>query len=344
MKAKKMIVKTVYCLAGLLFLISIGYNILQYKQSKTFSKKSVTEKITKTESGGDLSNSPMGSKTSMIGVDSDSETGKSGTDEDNELEYHLNAAKEELDMTKEQLSQELSQKEEFIKAYYQPSRSNSDPAYKKIRRDAYTKQINEGYAPLFKKLNISAEEIDELKGIMFDRLIELDDLSEPYLNASTAEEKEKVLQQERDIAGKYKDRIVEFLGEEKNEIYQSYEERRSERIRLSGFMETVSPGKRINEEQTESLIDSMYEARVAVYDEMSSLPQIASSSDLTEERIEQITKINARVNEKYVEISRGTMTPEQAEQYNAYLKQQLEIQEASLKMSLYLNDEDKGDE
>ena len=240
-------------------------------------------------------------------------------------------------MTNDRLSEELSKKEEFKKAYYQPSRNNSDPVYKKIRRDSITKLINEDYAPLFKKLNITEEEFDKLKEILFDKRMEIDDLSEPYLNAATTEEKETVIQQQRDIDNNYKNRIAEFLGEEKNEIYQSYENRHTERIRLSDFMMGQPADKRINEEQTESLIDAMYDARKVIYDEKDT-EKNESSSGLTEEKIAQSMEMQSRVNEKYVEASSGIMPPDQLEQYKTYLKQQLDMQEASLKMSLYLNE------
>jgi len=45
--------------------------------------------------------------------------------------------------------------------------------------------------------------------------------------------------------------------------------------------------------------------------------------------------MSARVNEEYVELSRGIMTQEQVEQYKTFLEQELEMQESLLKMSLY---------
>ena len=343
MKAQKIVLRTVYCLAGFLFLASVGYNILQHQQFKKFFVKPDSGKITqnKTDSdplSGSESNPAKTDKKADLesatpaGLQENLDTGEAG-----ELEYHLNAAKEELDITNDQLSEELSKKEEFKKAYYQPSRNNSDPVYKKIRRDSITKLINEDYAPLFKKLNITEEEFDKLKEILFDKRMEIDDLSEPYLNAATTEEKETVIQQQRDIDNNYKNRIAEFLGEEKNEIYQSYENRHTERIRLNDFMMGQPADKRINEEQTESLIDAMYDARKVIYDEKDT-EKNESSSGLTEEKIAQSMEMQSRVNEKYVEASSGIMPPDQLEQYKTYLKQQLDMTESVLKMSLYLNE------
>jgi len=49
MKTQKLLLKTAYCLAGLLILVSIGFNIFQYQRNKRLSEKSVPEKITKNE-------------------------------------------------------------------------------------------------------------------------------------------------------------------------------------------------------------------------------------------------------------------------------------------------------
>jgi len=338
MKAQKIVLRTVYCLAGLLFIASVGYNIFQHQQFKILSEKSASGKITKTESVDDI-NSNSGSGPGVKVTAPDDKAGSLYTNENKELEYHLNAAKEELDMTNKQLSEELTKKEEFKKAYYQSGGDDSDPVHNKIRRETFTKLINEDYASLFKKLNVSEEEFNGLKSLLFDKRIELDDLSGPYRNASTAEERDEVIQQEKDISEKYKVWIAEFLGEEQNEIYQAYEDRRMERSMLSDFMETVPPDKRVKEEQMETLIDDMYAARKKTYDEMSTGPEITSLSDLTDEKITQIIERAEQVNKRYVEVSRGIMSPDQLEGYKSYLKQQLEMQDASLKMSIYLNED-----
>ena len=344
MKTQKLVLKIVYCLAGLLLLASIGINAVQYLQFRKFSENPESHKLSKNEPVSDPKNNSdsvpvkKDQKNKIKKTATAGNVQNSDTSESNELEYHLNAAKEELDMTNDQLSEELAKKEEFKKAYYQPSSRNSDPVYKKIRKEAYTRRLGEDYDPLYNKLDISKEKFDEFKGMLLDKEMELSELSETYSSASTKEEKDKIIQQEKDLYEKYKTKIGDLLGDNKNEIYQSYVDRLTERRRLTDFMNGQSADNRIAEEQMEDLIDSMYTARKAVYDEMGPGTQITSSSDLTEEVIAEISKRMARVNERYVEAGNGIMTREQSEKYKAYLKQQLEMQEASLKMSLYLND------
>lgn len=339
MKTQKFVLRTIYCLAGLLLLLSLGFNIYQYQRNKELFERPVSENITKIESVDDW-NSDLKSPAAKMVQKSAAALGKvekSDTGEIKELEYHLNAAKEELDMINEQLSEDLSEKAEFGKAWHQLGSKRSDPVSKEKMRDAATKRTDEDYDPLFKKLNISGNKFDGLKGMLFNKVMERYGSMELYANATDDKEKEKVLQQERDIVNNYMNKIAEFLGEEKNEIYQSYENRLPERRRLNDFMVGLSPDNRINEEQRESLIDSMYDARKAVYDEMDT-DKNESSSELTEGKITQSIVMQSRIHEKYVEAGGGIMSPEQSEQFKTYLKQQLEMQEALEKMSLYFNE------
>lgn len=342
MKIQKLLLKTVYCLAGLLFISSIVVNIYQYQQFKKISKEPVPAKTTKDESTGKTMSAPvkMVQKSEIKSTTLISKEENSNPSEINELEYQLNATEEELDMANEQLDDELSKKAEFKKARDQLAKnmySLSNPVNKKMMVDSLTPIIGNDYDPLLKKINISKEEFDEFKGMLIEQRMEEQSLSASYMGASD-EEKEKVNQQLIEIAKKYGNKISDFLGEEKNEIYKTYASRLPERRNLREFMETLSPDNRIKEEQAENLIDSMYSARKAVYDEMGPGPNINSSSDLTEEKLSQIMEMSARVNEKYVEVSRGTMTPEQVEQYKAFLKQRQEMTESVFKMSSYYND------
>jgi len=340
MKTQKLLLKTAYCLTGLLFLASIGLNIYQYQQFKELSERPVPDKIEKNETVSDSNSGSESAPVKMVQKSTApvSEQEKSSTSEIDELEYHLSAAEEELDMTSEQLVDLLSKKAEYKKARDQLSKSMSslsDPVNRKMIRDSLTQILGNDYDPLYEKLNISREEFDEFKGILVDQQMEIRNISESIVGASSDEEEKKARHQAEETINKYENKISDFLGEEKNEIYQSYVNRLTERRSLRDFMETQPPDNRINEEQTEVLIDSMYEARKTVYDEMGPVTNNGSSFELTEETLAEVMEMSARVNEEYVELSRGMMTPEQVEQYKTFLEQELEMQESLLKMSLY---------
>lgn len=344
MKTQKFVLKTLYCLAGLLFLASIGVNIIQYRQFNKLSGRLTSEDITKNEPvmypniGAESAQVKTVKNTRMKNAAPEGKAGDSGTGEVKELSYQLNAAQEELDMTNDQLSEELQKKAEFKKAWYRPGTNRSDPVYKKMVRDVSTKQISEDYDPLFNKLNIPEEEFNKFKAMLVEKRIEIDSLSQEYSAAKSAEEKKKIIQKEKEIDDRYREKISDFLGRGKNEIYQAYLERLSERNDLNDFMKTQPPDRRIDDVQMDELIDSMYEARKVVYDEMDTVTDKDSSPELTKEKITRIIKNQALVNEIKVEASRGIMTPAQVEKFKAFLKQKQDMMDASLKMSLYFNE------
>lgn len=371
MTTQKVLLKTAYCLAGLLILASIGLNIFQYQRNKKLYERPVPEKITKDESAGKTMSVPvemdqkrdvestapvkmdqkkpvkstapvkMVQKSEMKSTAPASKKENSNTSEMNELEYHLDAAEEELDMTNKQLSEELTKKAEFKDAY---DSFTSNSAFQKTLKDSLKKAmiqtLDKSYDPLLKKLNFSKEEGDEFKGILTDRMMEIQEAIPPNILTASDEEKAKMNQQTKEIRDKYDNKISEFLGEENSEIYRSYNKSLSERSSLNSFMETVSPDNRVNEEQTEALIDSMYAGRKAVYDEMGPDMDMISSTDLTEENIARQIEKQRRVYEKYMEASRNILPAEQAEQYKAYLKQLLDFSESNLKMRLFMKGND----
>ena len=240
-------------------------------------------------------------------------------------------------MAYEQLSDELSKKAEFKNAMDEYAKNMlSNPVKKK--RDSLTLSLGNYFDPLSKKLNISKEEFDEFKGILVDQMMEIESMNASIIGASSDEDKEKAYQQAKEIREKYKNKISDILGEENNEIYQSYMTRLVDRMSLNEFIETLSPDNRINEEQTEVIINSMYEARKAIYAEMAPDRNIGSSSELTGEKLDRMMERSARINEKYVEICNGMLSPDQIEQYKTFLNQKLVRDESRLKMSLYLHD------
>jgi hypothetical protein len=149
----------------------------------------------------------------------------------------------------------------------------------------------------------------------------------------SVEDKKDLEKQHKEIQEKYKGKISQFLGNDKNRIFENYVERLTERNNLQNFMETMSPDLELNEDQTESLIDAMYAARKSV-------PVEKDNDDgrMTEEKITKSLEMQSCVYEKYMEAISKVMADEPTKKYRTYLKQQIEMYESLLKMSLYLDD------
>ncbi len=365
MKTQKLLLKAVYCLTGLLFIASISLNIFQYQKIRKLSEdKTVARQTVISDESADNPKAIIKEESIDIRMTAPEKMVQESTFEEmkpvineeiprkettvneiDELEYHLSAAEEELDMTSEQLSSELTKKTEFKKATaLLQKKILTDPAYKKRLWDSMKQELDKNYDPLYGKLGLSAEEFDEFKGVLADQMMESQDISAQILEASTADEKEKINRQILDIAIERNKDIRNFLGEEKYSIYESYVTRLPERNALSGFIESIPNVKRISDHQLETLINAMHEAGKSVRNDITPGDGIRSPFDINEKTLARQMERTARTHEKYVEASRHFLTSDEAEQFDAYLRQQRELTESVMKMSSYVSGKGSADQ
>lgn len=334
MKTKKLVLKIAYCFVGLLILVSLGFNIFQYQRNKKLSKIVIPEKIAKNES---FSETNIASKSAPVKIVQKNKEEKFDTGAINELEDHLSTAEKVLDKASEQLSEELSKKAEYKKVYDQYRKNmKKDPVLQKIINDGLKHTLIKNYAPLFNKLAISKEEFEELKDMLLDQQEEIRATKPSNILTATDEENMKMQQQRKDIRDKYDKVISESLEKENFHIYSSYQKSLSERSGLNQFMERILPDNKISEEETEILINSMYAAREAVFNEMGPDIDMNLSSNLTKENIALQNNKVKLVFDKYVEASRSILPEEQVEQYKIFLKGNLDMNKASMKRRLYM--------
>ncbi len=340
MKTQKLSFKIVYCLAGLIIMVSLGFNIYQHQRNKEFFTKSVPEKTANnvfiSESSSITNSAPA--KAVQKNIIPVSKAASPASSDINKLEDNLNSTEQDLDSTGEELSEELSKRAEFKKAYKQFSKNMaSDPAYQKTMRETLTESMLKEYEPLFKKLGISREEFDEFKSILADRMMEIQNAVLPNTLTASDEEKAEMDKKIREINNKYKDRVNNFLGQEKSAIYVSYQMRFAERSSLNFFMDSLPPDNRISEDQTEALIDTMYAARKTIYDDMGPDIDMNFSTNLTEENIAHEIKKTRLVYDRWVEATRGILSDAQVEQYKNYLKRIIASTESMYKTRLFMN-------
>lgn len=335
--------KITYFFVGVLILTTVGFNIYQHQRNKLLFSKHTPENVIK-KGPNSKSNSVSNSTLSKIGEKNILPVSEKESQEsvgNNDLQDNLNSIEEEIDKTSEELFVELNKKNSFKKAYEQFSKNlSSNPAFQKTIRDSMTQSLLKQYDPLFKKLDISKEDFDEFKNILADRVMEIQNVMLPDVVTASDEDKTEMNQKIREINLKYKDRVNDFLGEENSKIYASYQQSLSERSSLGFFMETVPADIRISENQTEALIDKMYEARKAVYDQTGPDIDLNSSANLTEENVNRYIDRMKMVYDKYLEVSRSVLPDDQAEQYKAYLSRVLNSTESTLRTRLFMNEND----
>ena len=323
-----------------MLIASIGLNVFQYQRNKRLFEKPASAKITKRES---ISESTSNSEVTPVKMAQENTATVSKKDKPNEndLENQLNAIEEELDIANEQLYDELIKQEAFRNAVNQFQKNMlSNPAFKQSIKDSLIQGIDRDYSLLYERLDLSPDELHAFKSIVADWRMANLERADLINAASSAEEKQEAYRQRQEARDKYNNEFIDLMGEEKFRIYDDFKNRNSERHMLNDFMETLSPENRINKNQTENLIDAMYEARKSFEIEMGFDDIIDFPSDIDEETVAHQMEMERQVYEKYAEIGSAIMPQAQTDQYKDYLNQELDRTEARLKMRLFTrNDE-----
>lgn len=246
-----------------------------------------------------------------------------------------------LESAKEQLADELTEKEKFRLAYRQVQENMySDPAYKKTMLDAYARSLDREYVPFFKKINMSDEKIIAFKNILISRTEEIQDVALSRYHITSREEKDEASGLLMNINYRYNKKIKDFLGEKSSREYHSYKASLSERYLLTDFFKTLPPEERISDTEADTLIKAMHEARKGVYDEMGPDISLSFSPDLTEDKfLYQMKKIR-KVNDRYIEVSRNILPEKQAGLYEVFINNIYEKNESNMKIQFFLNGDD----
>jgi hypothetical protein len=197
------------------------------------------------------------------------------------------------------------------------------PLYKLLMKNTIKRDIDSDYNLLYGRLKLSPDKLEEFKRIVFDwRLANMD--RAPLINtASTAEQKKEAYRQRQVNRDKYNQEFIDLIGKEKWLIYDSFKNRNPDRKILNRFMSTISPEKRINDDQVENLVDAMYDARKSVEIEMGLYDLIDFPSEKNEKTVKRRTKMRAQVYEKYAEVCGDILPRDQAEEYKDYLRKEL---------------------
>lgn len=316
--------KIYFGLAGLIIILLIGINIFQYLQNKKLSENAAPMAVTQGESIDAINASVK-----MVNKNTPKSMGSAvknpGMSYIRELEYQLNATEKELEMVSAQLDDELKKKEasEKLEAQIQ----------KNVLRNSLKRSVDSDYGLLYGRLDLSPEMLEGFKRIVIDWRVANRERSLLMNKAFTDEEKEEIYRLRQEARDKYNEEFVDLMGEEKFIIYDDFKNRKSERYELNSFMKTLPPEDRIDDAQMDDLIDTMYEVRKAVEIEMEyDADAITFSSDMNEDKGARVFEMLVGVYKEWEEISGDILPPDQAEQYNAYMRQQRENFESQFKM------------
>ena len=211
-----------------------------------------------------------------------------------------------------------------------------NPGMKEMIRAQQKGQQEMLYGSLFKCLQLPADAMDKFKALLLDRQMALVDSSMDLMSgAATAEEKKAVGEKIKELTAAYDAQVKELLGDENYGIYKAFEETQAERMQVSLFKGSLGTADQLSEEQEDSLIRAMHEARSGFAFSAPDVnsPQAVDPSQLTPEGIEKILADSARLQEQYVAKAAEVLTPAQLEQFKANQKQQQAMQEMGMRMA-----------
>jgi len=210
-----------------------------------------------------------------------------------------------------------------------------NPAMKEMIRAQQRATLSISHGALFDYLELSDEELAELKDLLVEKQMALVDISFEMMNssASLAERAEKA-EQISQLTDDYESRIEQLLGEADYAVYKEYEETQPERMQLNLFKQSLGATDQLDDQQEHDLIRAMHEERTAFrfstnYDDQAATSPTMFSEDVVAKHMEELGLLQA----KYVARAEKILTTAQLEQFRTNQEQQQAMQEMAMKMA-----------
>jgi cell division protein FtsB len=207
-----------------------------------------------------------------------------------------------------------------------------DPAMKDMVRAQQKLMLDRQYGSLSKYLNLPADRLDALKGILSDRQAALMDSGMAMMGGTEAERKQAV-EDAKTIKSDYDKKIQDLLGTQNYPVFQDYEKTMSERMSVEMFKSSLSASDVLSDQQEDNLIALMYQGRKGMPALANMNNQNADPSQFTEESVAQMEKQMEQLQQRYADQAKTILTPAQLEQFTAWQKQFSTMQLAGLKMA-----------
>lgn len=309
MNNRKLIVKIAYVLDAGLIIILVGLTIYQQRLIRKMSdiNKQMAQTAAISDSNTIIENNIAKGIMGNLAV------------EEQELRFQLEASDEELEMTRQDLAnlkgvekfQELAEE-----ALQKLKRERENPTLMKMEKDMTEDYIVSDYGPLFEKLGLTDEEMQDLIALMVDFTMEMN-LLDLSLDASFQEEdKIKISQKIENQKTGFKKQVSELIGAEKYMKYDAYKKRYQERVLITATFADLG----LSDEKEQELINAMYEMRNMVDVEYG----------IDQEGIKNVTPIVDEMNydieryDSYIESGRRVLSGTQAEQFETRMNEMKE--------------------
>ncbi len=209
-----------------------------------------------------------------------------------------------------------------------------NPAMKEIVRSQQKAVLDMTYQAMFDALDLTDEQEAQLKDLLLEKQMAQVELGLEMMNGDlTDEQREDVTARIEAATAEYDKAIRDLIGDEDYEWYEAYEETKNERMQLMMFNQSLAADNRLSVEQQDALTLAMFSAR-SEFKSLNDLqnPNTVDPGQFNPEQIDQILADMRAVYEQYLLRAESILTPQQLEQFRAYLDQQRGMQEMGLRM------------
>ncbi len=211
-----------------------------------------------------------------------------------------------------------------------------DPAMKEFLRTQQKTILQKMYGPLFKDLNLPAEQKNQLMAALLDHQMatieQAGGLFKPEGGDTAA-----AAQSLQDKEKQFNEQVKAMLGDDKFTQFEEYKKTMGERLVLDQFKQQLADGQSpLQDEQTKSLLQIMKEER-------DKLPPVIAKQDsqnpaniaqqLTDENLDKQFQWQSDLNQRVAERAGQVLTPAQLKEFTDFQTQQANLQKASMKMA-----------
>ncbi len=216
------------------------------------------------------------------------------------------------------------------------SKMMQDPDAKKFIRDQQRAMLDQMYAPLLKRLNLSPDEAAQFKDMIADNAMNAAEKATAMFSATNRSDLAASLSVEQKA---FDEQLKTFLGEERFAKFQEYQETVGDRTQLNLFKQQSGGDYPINETQTEQLLTLIKEERRSVSAEtgQSAVPSPKNQQNLeamlSPEHAEKLLQSQEIVNQRVFERARGILSPEQLQSFGAFQSNQMQTMRLGMSMA-----------
>jgi hypothetical protein len=210
-----------------------------------------------------------------------------------------------------------------------------NPQMKEMIRAQQKMMQDQMYGALFKYLNRPADKQDALKDLLLERQMAMMNAGMAMMSGSPADRKQAV-EESKTLKSDYDKKIQDLLGTQDYQVFQDYEKTVPDRMQVQMFKGTLSGDTALTDQQEYDLINAMAEERNAMPASSLLKNQNPDPSQLTEDRIAELSKQMEQMQQAYAKRAEAILTPAQLEQFKKWQEQMSAMQTAGLKMAVQM--------